>query len=421
MAFILVKPYPMNSYICFSFLWLSPFAFAPFVASAGECGNAALPNVHVMNPRHVLEVRQRALDPDYMFAQELKELYKAGDDLIAAGTLYSVTFNAELPNSGDKHDYFSLSPYWWPDPDSPDGLPYIRRDGEVNPERDIVSDRLPFESMMFNVDTLARAYYFSADEKYAQFATQLIRTWFLNPETKMNPNMRYGQMRRGIDDGQGGDIICTRWFYYFLDSVELLRDSEAWTDQDHSALKAWMAGYLDWLTYHPFGRNESVADNNHGTSYEVQLMVISLFLGRDTVTPLIAEHSIKQRIDNQIEADGRMPLELVRTKAWNYSIENLRYLMYAGIMARPFGIDLFHYNPPSGGTLKDALDYLVPYVNDPENWPDMQITQWEPFRLRKYLFIGQAIYQDPKYDEAMKKAGWTQPLLEDYLYLPDVP
>ena len=39
-----------------------------------------------------------------------------------------------LPPSGNKHDYISQGPYWWPDPEKADGLPYIRRDGEVNPE-----------------------------------------------------------------------------------------------------------------------------------------------------------------------------------------------------------------------------------------------------------------------------------------------
>src|SRR5438067_13340378 len=28
-----------------------------------------------------------------------------------------------LPPSGDVHDYYSLSPYWWPDPSKPNGLP----------------------------------------------------------------------------------------------------------------------------------------------------------------------------------------------------------------------------------------------------------------------------------------------------------
>src|SRR5260221_240404 len=36
--------------------------------------------------------------------------------------------------SGDKHDYFSTAPYFWPDPAKKDGLPYIRKDGQRNPE-----------------------------------------------------------------------------------------------------------------------------------------------------------------------------------------------------------------------------------------------------------------------------------------------
>jgi hypothetical protein len=34
----------------------------------------------------------------------------------------------------------SLAPYWWPDPKSPNGLPYIRRDGERNPEIKQITD-----------------------------------------------------------------------------------------------------------------------------------------------------------------------------------------------------------------------------------------------------------------------------------------
>src|SRR4051794_37378867 len=45
----------------------------------------------------------------------------------------SVVRKDATPPSGDKHDYMSLSPYWWADPAKADGLPYIRRDGEFNP------------------------------------------------------------------------------------------------------------------------------------------------------------------------------------------------------------------------------------------------------------------------------------------------
>ena len=57
-------------------------------------------------------------------------------DAALAGPAYSVTSKTRTPPSGDKHDYISMGPYWWPDPSRPGGEPYVRRDGEVNPERD---------------------------------------------------------------------------------------------------------------------------------------------------------------------------------------------------------------------------------------------------------------------------------------------
>jgi hypothetical protein len=51
----------------------------------------------------------------------------------------SVMDKEATPPSGDKHDYMSVGPYWWPDPSNPDGLLYIRKDGETNPSR--VDDR----------------------------------------------------------------------------------------------------------------------------------------------------------------------------------------------------------------------------------------------------------------------------------------
>src|SRR5260370_7410555 len=43
-----------------------------------------------------------------------------------------------LPPSGDIHDYLSIAPYWWPNPDTADGLPWVQHDGHTNPRsRDI--------------------------------------------------------------------------------------------------------------------------------------------------------------------------------------------------------------------------------------------------------------------------------------------
>ncbi|MBU3744411.1 MAG: hypothetical protein FGM61_07670, partial [Sediminibacterium sp.] len=37
----------------------------------------------------------------------------------------SVMQKTEVPPSGSKHDYMSIAPYHWPNPSSPNGLPYI--------------------------------------------------------------------------------------------------------------------------------------------------------------------------------------------------------------------------------------------------------------------------------------------------------
>ena len=60
--------------------------------------------------------------------------------------------------SGSLHDYFSQGPYFWPDPASPNGLPYIAHDGKVNPEsRTEASDQRRVETLGGTVKTLALA------------------------------------------------------------------------------------------------------------------------------------------------------------------------------------------------------------------------------------------------------------------------
>ena len=106
---------------------------------------------------------------------------------------YSVTFKKDVPSSGDKHDYMSFSRYWWPNPETPDGLPYVRRDGHVNVEIRRRGDRDQIGQLFIDVETLALAYYLFQAEQYATHAIKLIHTWYLDPETKMNPHLRFGK------------------------------------------------------------------------------------------------------------------------------------------------------------------------------------------------------------------------------------
>ncbi len=117
----------------------------------------------------------------------------------------------------------SIGPYWWPDPAKPDGLPYIRRDGEVNPERQAIKDVDYLKNLNADVSVLGLAYYLTGEEKYARHAADLLRVWFLNKETRMNPNLNYGQAIPGKTEGRGIGIIDTKGLVNLIDGVQLLK------------------------------------------------------------------------------------------------------------------------------------------------------------------------------------------------------
>jgi hypothetical protein len=226
--------------------------------------------------------------------------------------------------------------------------------------------------MIDAVQTLSLAYYFTGDERYAQRAALLLRTFFIDPPTRMNPNLEFAQGIPGINTGRGIGIIETQRMVDVVDSVGLLADSKAWTAADDRALRQWFDQYLTWLLESPHGKDESAAKNNHGTHYDVQVITYALFLGKRNIATRVLREVPEKRIAVQIEPDGRQPLELARTKAWSYSIMNLRGLLQLKKLSQDAGVDL------PDEQLKKALDFLRPYAKGEKQWPYPQINGFRP-------------------------------------------
>lgn len=333
---------------------------------------------------HVYSLRSGELDRARHQIGEASRLRPAYDRLVREADAallvgpFSVMDKPRVPESGDKHDYVSMGPYWWPDTTKPGGLPYIRRDGERNPELANGYDAPRFGAMTGAVTTLALAYYFSGDERYAQRAALLLRTWFLDPATRMNPHLRYGQRIPGTTEGRAAGIIETRRLVDLVDAIGLLERSPTWTDGDARSMRDWMAAYRAWLLTSDIGKEEQRAQNNHGTWYDAQVVALALFTGDTALARSTIEASKTRRIAAQITADGRQPYELARTRSLGYSVMNLEGLCRLAELGRQVGVDLWSYRSPRGGSIRKALDYVAPYADPAFSWPGEQITPNAP-------------------------------------------
>jgi hypothetical protein len=319
----------------------------------------------------------------------------------------SVMDKKAKPPSGDKHDYMSVGPYWWPDPSKPDGLPYIRKDGEVNPSRvDDQTDNATFKKLLGAVPTLALAYRETGREEYAAYAAKLLRVWFLDPATKMNPNLNYGQAIPGRMDGRGIGIIDTAGLLEVTQALPWLEKSSAWTKADQEGMKAWFKAYCAWLQSSKNGKEEAEAKNNHGTWYDVQVTALALFTGQKDVARRVVEQAKQKRIAAQIQPDGKMPEELARTNSLSYTTMNTRAFCNLADLAAKAGVDLWNYQTKDGRGIRKAIDFLAPYADPAKDWTFEQIGGVKlSSRMEIAVLLRRAAlaYKDPRYEAVLAK------------------
>ena len=360
-----------------------------------------LPQTILMDGKKLADTKMRIEKGDPALKPALDQLLAEANAVLEQGP-YTVTDKEVIPPSGDKHDYASYGRYWWPDPEKADGLPYIHRDGETNPESQSskASDRRRIQRIGIHNQTLGLAYYFTGEEKYAKKAAELLRVWFLDPETRMNPNLNHAQCRRGHNTGSNSGVLDGRMMVPALEGSLLIAGSSALTAEERQGIKDWAGEYLKWLQTGKLPLLEAASTNNHGSFYDVQAMYFALYSGNKDVAAQIAEKAIERRILSQIQPDGTMPAELRRTRPNFYSCYNLHAMCLIANLAQKVDVDIWHAGDQR---LRVALDYWAPYADPSKPWPHKSIRENWRMYLYPILLMGDRAYPEGKYLEKLEK------------------
>lgn len=329
------------------------------------------------NQAHLEQVRESLKKSDSPYAVAFQELEIKAKDLLQQKDV-SVIHKKHVPASGDIHDYTSLSRYFWPDSSKPDGLPYISRDGISNPELKEY-DRETLEKMSQRVRTLTLAWFLGGDKTFADAALKQVYVWFIDDSTKMNPNMNFAQMIPGRNNGKGNPfgVLDGYSFVQMMDALKLLENYSEFSPNEKKTLEQWFLSYVNWMKTSPQGIEESKAENNHGTTYDTQLLAYSLYIGDRKTAQNLIDHFAERHILKQIEKDGRQPKELKRTLAFHYSWYNLSHMLDFYTIAANNRLNFEKATAIHGRSFYKALDYLANYIGkDVKQWPYQQISGW---------------------------------------------
>jgi len=337
-----------------------------------------------------------------------KQLLATADKALTKPNL-SVTDKGMTPPSGSKHDYLSLSAYWWADNSKPDGLPWIRKDGKVNPaSKNEQSDGVRLADFTARVQNLTLAWYFSGEQKYADKAASLMRTWFIDPDTRMNPNLNFAQGVPGIAAGRNAGVLDGRYFSTrIVDSIVLLHGNPAWKESDDKAMQQWMSDYLNWLQTNKLALKESRAENNHGNWYATQVAGIAWYLDQPAVIKKMVT-LMKSKLDVQLKPDGTQPAELARTRSFHYSYFDLQAISLMAVLAQKDGIDLWHYQTPQGGGILKSLDFMAKYTDDSQPWPYKSLDRISVRPVTLLSWADNATAQT-RYQQQIRSTSFTLP------------
>lgn len=370
-------------------------------------------NIRIIDYEELEDQQSRIKNGDKKTLKNYNLLLKQVDSILEV-SFFSVVNKTGVPPSKSKHDYMSIGPYWWPNPNTENGLPYIRKDGEINPEtRNNFTDYVEKNNFISAIKILTRIYYHSNEKEYADKGIQLIKAWFLEDETKMNPNVNYGQYVPGRSDGRCFGILETRGFVAVLKFLELTKDTNELDKNTEEGMIKWFTEFASWLQNSKLGKEEATRENNHAVHYDTQLLNILLYLNRVEEVKEYLSTITKARIFQQIEPDGSQPKELARTKSYSYTVMNLSGFLELAELGQKVGVNLWEVESKDGRSIKKAYQYMLPYLTQEKEWEYQQIVDKtdDEEKLIANLKRIRKVFEDDVFDvtiEFLKKENRTK-------------
>lgn len=360
-----------------------------------------LPQTIIHSPEVLYRSRQLVLQRDPGIMPAYRQLLAEADQALKRPA-QSVVFKAAPPPNGKRHDYWSVAPDWWPNPETHNGLPYIHLDGQRNPAAD--SNTYDYKRLRQTADdalTLALAWYLSGNEQYAGKGAALIFAWCGDSVTRMTPHMAFARMRPGDKPGMWErsprGVIEGHHLIKMVEAARILEPSHAWSKAVTNKVTNWFEAYLHWLRKSKSGIKAAGLPDHHGTWHDAQSAVFAVYTGQENLARTIIGSLLPRRLVFQVERNGAMPRELERARSRHYTFFNLAALFTLASVGQGLGVDMWHWKDSSGVSIKKAFDYAAPYLAPEATWPFGAVGRYDPYLFTPLFHRAAMVYKENNY------------------------
>jgi hypothetical protein len=335
----------------------------------------------------------------------------------------TITSYPSSRSPGGLHDYFSQADYFWPDPQNPEGK-YINRDGQSNPDN-FNDHRKAMIALSIQMPALTAAWVLTGDRRYGDLAADHLRAWFINPATRMTPNLEYSQGVHGVSTGRSYGIIDTLHLVEVARAASILAPAMLQTTEQQ-ALMDWFRAYLHWMKTSEKGIAERDTVNNHAVCWALQAAEFARLIDDPQTREEVRKQYETLFVPGQMALNGSFPRELARTKPYSYSIFNFDTMATLCQSLQADGPSLYRFVTSDGRGICKAAAFLYPYLRDKGIWPykqDIEHFASLPVRSPGLFFTGLACSQndylqlwaslnpDPIDPEIIRNFPIRQPLL----------